>query len=66
MVHRLDQIAASQRITRTMHGNGTWQCAEFVFVHNDHSGRLSVGRLARCEPPLGVTQPLVDALELTA
>src|SRR5919199_6506400 len=49
-----------------MHGNGAWQRAEFLFVLDDHSGPMSVGSGARCEPPLGVTQALIDAVEFTA
>ena len=66
MLYALDQIAASQRITGTMHGNRSWQSPVFLFVHDDHSRPLSVGLRVSREPPLGVAQALVDALELTA
>src|SRR5437879_6294559 len=66
MRYGLDQIAASQCIARTMHGNGSWQRLVFLFVHDDHARPLSVRLCGRREPPLGVTQALVDAVQLAA
>src|SRR3979490_2981797 len=65
-LYGLDRIAASQCITRTMHANGSWQRPVFLFVHDDHARPLSVRLRGSREPPLGVAQALVAALELPA
>ena len=44
MLTVLGQIAPDQGVAGTVHGDRTWQTAEFLVVDDDHLRRLSSGR----------------------
>ena len=52
----------------TVHGDRTRETAKFLFVHDDHLSRWGVRSLTRVcrrvQPPFGVPQSGLNALEL--
>ena len=68
--HGAGHIAQSQGLSGTVHGDRTRETAKFLFVHDDHRRRRGVRSRAhvcrRVQPPFGVPQAGLNALELAA
>jgi hypothetical protein len=66
MFRCLGQVTPCQGVASSMQRHGTLERAEFVFIHDDHAGHVGGMSLTELQPPLGVPQAGIDAVDLTA
>ena len=62
--HGADQIAVNQCQRRPVRVDRAGQAAKARLVDDDHTRRCRASLSVMLQPPLGVSQPLLDALEL--